>query len=532
MVLILSGSSVGISRYFLKDKGFLFNPMMNFPEGWNLSTTDTALAAALPGVPFSAIFGPIAGFNIAMWITFVLSGLAMYIWVYHYTKSWQPALLAGTIYAFLPFRIAHFDAGHLNLSATAWFPFYFLGLYEILRAGQKFKWGFGLVCALALGLIGLSSMYYLYFTVLMTILFVLGFILFQNRRIFLDIRFWLRTFIIALISAPLLYVALKPFLTLSGQGGLADRSLDYANRYSASPTDFLTPASSHFLFGKWISSVLDRSLWIESSLYIGIITLFLIICAVIWRKKSEYKSLIAIGLLIMFGAFILALGPSLHWNNQQVIINSSWLGTENATIPLPTLLLFKYLPFFSKMRAIMRIGFFTLLFAAFIAGLGTDLLLKQLNNRQIKWIIPLLICLILFDFYPGSFGGNIQKIQARPVDHWLATQPGNGALVQMPFVKSTDQDQIFYTLTHNKPITAGFFNANQPAQFQYLAPILENFPDQKSVDTLKEYRVEYILIDPLDYPEYGTVEAKMFDLGLEKRTEQSGISVYGFADAP
>jgi len=81
-------------------------------------------------------------------------------------------------------------------------------------------------------------------------------------------------------------------------------------------------------------------------------------------------------------------------------------------------------------------------------------------------------------------------------------------------------------------ITAGFFNANQPAQFQYLAPILENFPDQKSVDTLKEYRVEYILIDPLDYPDYGTVEAKMFDLGLEKRTEQSGILVYGFADAP
>ena len=195
----------------------------------------------------------------------------MYIWVYHYTKSWQSALLSGTIYAFLPYRSAHFAAGHLNLSATAWFPFYFLGLYEILRAGQKFKWVYGLVCAMALGLIGLSSMYYLYFTVLMTILFVLGFILFQNRRIFLDIRFWLRAFITALLSVPFLYVALKPFLSLSGQGGLADRSLDYANQYSASPTDFLTPASSHFLVGQWISSVFDRSLWIESSLYFGTI---------------------------------------------------------------------------------------------------------------------------------------------------------------------------------------------------------------------------------------------------------------------
>ena len=61
---------------------------------------------------------------------------------------------------------------------------------------------------------------------------------------------------------------------------------------------------------------------------------------------------------------------------------------------------------------------------------------------------------------------------------------------------------------------------------------MENFPDQKSVDTLKEYRVEYILIDPLDYADFDTVEERMFELGLVKRSEQSGILVYGFADAP
>lgn len=520
-------------QVFLSGQGApFFNPLMNFPEGWNLSTTDTALAAALPGTPFSALLGPIAGFNIAMWITFVLSGFAMYFWVYHYTKSWQSALLSGTIYAFLPYRIAHFDAGHLNLSSTAWFPFYFLGLYEILQSNQKINWRYGLICGLALGLIGLSSMYYLYFTVLMTFLFLIGFVIFQNKRIILESRFWLRVLIIGLISSPFLFVALKPFFSLSAQGGLADRSLDYANQYSASPTDFITPASSHFLFGKWISFIFDRSLWIESSLYVGSITILLILCAVFWSKKSEHKKLIAISLLVMGSAFILALGPYLHWNNHQVIVDISWLGIENASIPLPTLLLFKYLPFFSKMRAIMRIGFFTLLFAAFIAGLGSDLLLKQLRSGQRNWIVLLLIGLVLFDFYPGSFADNLQKIQARPVDQWLATQNGNGAVVQMPFLKSTDQDQIFYTLTHHKPITAGFFNANQPPQFQYLAPILENFPDEKSIATLKEYRVEYILIDRKDYPQFGLMEQKMLDLGLEKRTEQAGILVYGFSDAP
>lgn len=517
---------------FLEGKGVpFFNPMMNFPEGWNLSTTDTALASALPGVPFSALFGPIAGYNIAMWITFILSGLCMYIWVHHHTKSTNAALIAGTIYAFLPYRIAHFDAGHLNLSGTAWFPLYFMGLYEVLLSTKKFPWGYMVTTALSLGLIGLTSMYYLYFTILMTVIFVSGFLLFQNWRVLVKPIFWLRIAIIAIFSAPLLFIALKPFVSLSGQGGLANRTLEYANEYSASPTDFFTFASSHFLFGKWISSVFDRSLWIESSLYIGTITIILIILAFIWKKKSEHKALIGTSLLVIITSIILALGPSLHWNNQQVFLNIPWLGLENASIPLPTLLLFKYLPFFSKMRAIMRLGFFGLLFGAFLAGFGAQLLFRKIPSKSHRWFTVLIIGLVLFDFYPGSFQNSIQKIEARPVDFWLAEQPGKGAVVQMPFMKSTDQEQIFFTLTHKKPITAGFFNANQPPQFQYLAPIMEHFPDQKSIDTLREYKVEYLLINPTDYPNFKDVETKILLLGMELKTEQSGIRVYGFSDA-
>ncbi|MHB8133035.1 MAG: hypothetical protein ACYDH1_02325 [Anaerolineaceae bacterium] len=517
----------------LEGKGVpFFNPMMNFPEGWNLSTTDTTLASALPGVPFSALLGPIAGYNIALWITFILSGLSMYIWVHHHTKSSKAAIIAGTIYAFLPYRIAHFDAGHLNLSGTAWFPLYFMGLYGVLNSDKKYPWGYIVTTAISLGLIGLTSMYYLYFTILITIVFVLGYFIFQNWRVILKPVFWISAVITSILSIPLLFIALKPFVSLSDQGGLANRTLEYANEYSASPTDFFTFASSHFLFGKWISSVFDRSLWIESSLYIGIFSFILVILALVWKNKSEHKALIGISLLVMLTAFVLALGPSLHWNNQQVFLNLPWLGKQNVDIPLPTLLLFKYLPFFSKMRAVLRIGFFALLFAAFVAGLGANLLLRKFQLKTQYWITALLIGLVLFDFYPGSFQGSIQKIEARPVDFWLAEQPGNGAVTQMPFSKSTDQEQIFFTLTHHKPITSGFFNANQPPQFQYLAPILERFPDQKSIDTLREYQVEYILINPVDYPKFIDVETKMLQLGMELRTEQSGIRVYGFSDAP
>jgi len=179
----------------------------------------------------------------------------------------------------------------------------------------------------------------------------------------------------------------------------------------------------------------------------------------------------------------------------------------------------------------MRIGFFALLFAAFAAGFGADLLLRKFPSKFHRWLTFLIICLVIFDFYPGSFQNSIQKIEARPVDFWLAEQPGKGAVVQMPFMKSTDQEQIFFTLTHKKPITAGFFNANQPPQFKYLSPIMERFPDPKSIDTLREYQVEYLLINPFDYPNFKDVETKMLLLGMEFKTEQSGIRVYGFSDA-
>lgn len=503
-----------------------FNPMMNYPQGWNLSTTDTSLAALLPSVPFSMLLGPVAGYNIGMWLSFVFSGLAMYIWVHKYTQSAAASLVASVIYAFYPNRIAHFDAGHLNLSATGWFPLYFLALYEVLRSKEKFNWGWMVTCAVALGLIAFTSMYYLLFTLLMTLVFVGGFVLFEQRAVVLVLLkqpgTWLRAVVTAALSAPLLYLALRPFLALSAQGGLANRSLEYMNIYSASPTDFLAPASSHFLLGGWISSIFDRSLWIEGSLYIGLFTMVLVVLASVWRKDTPYKPLLYISLLVMLAAFVIALGPTLHWNNEQVQLNGN-------PIPLPSLWLHKYLPHFAKMRAIMRMGIFTLLFAAFAAGLGADLLLKRIRPHWHNAAAAGLIFLVLLDFYPGPYTGQVQRVEARPVDYWLAQQPGMGAVVQMPFSRSVDQDLVFYALTHKKPFTGGFFNANQPPQFLYLQPILERFPDEVSVNTLREYKVEYILIAPQDYTDFPALQASLLAFGLQPLTQQGGVWVYGFA---
>ncbi|MBA4384474.1 MAG: hypothetical protein C0410_07035, partial [Anaerolinea sp.] len=339
-------------KVFLEGQGHpFFNPLMNYPQGWNLSTTETALASALPGVPFSWLLGPIAGYNIAMLITFALSGFFMYLWVRDLTRSNSAALLAGTIYAFSPYHIAHFVVGHLNLCGIQWFPLFFWGLTKILSAGYKFEWKFVLLTGLSLGLIGFTSMYYLYMTFIFTLLLVILYLCFTKFKSLRNKYFWFNLLAAVLISLPFLYYSLRPFINLSDSGVLASRSLEYASMYSASPTDFFLPATDHFLLGRFFSRGFDRSLWLESSLYIGFTALILAILAIVKRKNSVHKALVLTSAIIIVVSFILGLGINLHWNNQDVVwqipvfLQPLFHKTETL-IYLPAAWLFNNLPFF------------------------------------------------------------------------------------------------------------------------------------------------------------------------------------------
>lgn len=517
-------------QVLLEGKGRLFfNAWMNYPQGWNLSTTDTTLASALPGVPFSALWGPVAGYNIAMLLTFVLSGYFMYLWVRSLTRSEGAALFAGTLYAFLPYRMAHFISGHLNLSGTQWFPLYFMGLYSLLKA-EKRDWKAVLLTAFSLGLIGFTSMYYLYMTLLLSVVLVIGYLLLAKFKPLRSKTFWINVLLTVALSLPLVLASLKPFLDLSDSGGLASRSAEYASMYSASPTDYFLPSSDHFLFGGPLSQVFDRSLWMESSLYISLTGLVLCLAALIWNKRSEHRKFIWAALLVILSAVILSFGINLHWNNQTVVWQipeflQPLLHRTETQIPLPANWLFLHLPFFDKMRALMRFGLFALIFTTVLAGIGLDLLLKKFTRRGQILLTAGCILLVLFEFYPGSYTSQLTQPQPRAVDLWLAEQP-DGALVQMPFSESVDQVQLYYTLTSKKAFVGGFFNANQPAQYQAVRPILDQFPSHDSIITLRDLEVKYIVIDQAAYEDWTKIEAQLENESLVLLKTLDGQAVY------
>jgi hypothetical protein len=224
------------------------------------------------------------------------------------------------------------------------------------------------------------------------------------------------------------------------------------------------------------------------------------------------------------------MGTDLHWNGAPVeiptpaFLQSRW-DKPTLPIPLPGWVLFKYFPFFAKLRALMRFGIFVLLFICAAAGLGTAEVLKRLSPRWKKAAAAGLILLVLFDFYPGPYT-EFTTVQARPVDTWLSQQPGDGAVVQMPFSIAEDQEHTYYTLVHGKPYVGGFFNAFPPAQYKRVKPILMNFPDKASVELLRELKVRWVLVDENQYCDWNKTKGMIERFGFNLEAEPGGMAVF------
>lgn len=508
-----------------------FDPYLNYPKGWNLASTDITPAMVALALPGSLLFGPTWGYNFSMLLSFVLSGWGMYLWIRDLTKDNLAGLVAGMIYGFIPFHMAHFIVGHLSLSGLQWFPFYFWGLYKLLEQ-DKFFWKPILLASISIFLIGMTSPYYVYMTILMSGVFILGFVLFKGYKRLKDLAFWKSILVFGLFATALVGISMLPYLRLNAQGGLATRSVDYASRYSASPTDFFIPSIHQFLWGDWVVKNFSYGMSHESTLYIGAVALVLAIIACWKRRKLAHPGLLGIAVLVALSAFILALGINLHWLGKTIvslprILQPIFHRTKMPQFYLPAYYLFRYLPFFSKMRVLMRFGLFTLVFTSLMAGLGAYLLLNNHSSTTRKWIAAGLLVLVFIDFYPGPIA-DIKPIENDPASVWLATQPDTGSVAVFPFISESDQGQVYDTLIYQKPFLGGYFNANQPDQYTRIGPVMQGFPSLQSVDLLKQLDVAYVVVYSVEYSDYPTVDQTIQSLGLRLLQVCNSEYVYGF----
>jgi len=487
--------------------------LLNYPYGYQLALTEIAPLQVLVALPLTLIFNnPVLGYNFAMLSTFILSGIFMFYWIRHLTGSIPASLVAGTAYAFLPYHFAHMLSGHLNLVAIQWFPLYFWGLFEIFSS-EEFSWKNCGLFAVGLSGIALSSQYYLFMTLFVSL--VLLIIILIRKRFKLHWETWKSFFISGLISLPALLVGIIPYY-LVHRGGDTTRPITDVMTYSASITDYLLPFTKNPLFGEWVSSRFPRNLWGESTLYLGLPILMLAIFAWLNRRSSTQSKTISYITWIAVVAFVLSLGTNLMWMEQPLVLKTpAWLNifikTETFYIYLPGYLLYQYFPFYDMMRAWMRYGMIVMLMVCALAGVGVHALLRKVKTRFRAPISLIILALVIIDFSVTPL--SLAQIAPRLVDVYLSDQP-YGAQVQLPLAQSYDPRTIYFTLINQKPLL-GQMNTYPSHRYFQLEPILSQFPNETSVQRLRDENITYVLVDQSSLQSGSSNTKNLSTLGVE-----------------
>jgi hypothetical protein len=544
--------------FFDLGQGPFFVPQLYYPYGYPLAFGEITPSHTFLYLPITAFAGPVLAYNLAIILSFVLSGFFMYLFVSEFTGSRTAGFISGLIFAFLPYRMARI-AGNLPLVDTQWLPLFLFFLERFIRNRRWFSLaGSGLCFALA----SLSSWYYAMMLAILTPIYF--FARLQRYKLKLIIRPLLGGSLVFLFVA---VVLVGPFLIPHFALHSTDSTtvpLDEAAFWAADITSFLIPNPRNFLWGDWVQANLTpfpEGLPYEYILGFGYIPLILALYG--WRHAS--KDLKTGWRWWFWAALLLSLGPVLKVLNHVVAIplphdlvagyNNllNWIGLHSVVgetfsladpdklvITGPALYARWLIPGLGDLRSWGRFAFLAAMTVAVFAGFGFDRFLRheiKSGRYGVRWAIVIVVILVLFEFYPGP--AQLIKPGPRDVDRWLANQPIEGTIIQMPLSSALSGPQHYYSIHHGQSVASGY-GTYLPILFENKYPQLQDFPSPESLDVLRNWGsdvpgartgISWILIDEKEVAANDPLWTQLINQNtLELVTIQDGVRVYRFTE--
>lgn len=127
----------------------LYTTHLHFPLGVNgMWNTPVPVLAALFS-PITLTAGPVAAYDVAMVLGPVVSALALALALGVWIERWWPRAVAGLLYGFSPFAIAHTSVGHLNLVWAVLPPVLLWVVHALLVVPEPRPWRTGVLAGLA-----------------------------------------------------------------------------------------------------------------------------------------------------------------------------------------------------------------------------------------------------------------------------------------------------------------------------------------------------------------------------------------------
>ena len=450
-----------VAHQLPRDPVHLFDANILYPERHTLAYSDPLIVQGVLGAPLLwAGWSPVLAYNIVLILGFALTGWTTCLVVERWTGRKLAGILSGTLVAFNAFsltRLPQIQDLHLEF-----FPLVLFALDRLLDA-PRMKHALQLAGWYVLQ--ALTGQYLLAFTAISAVVATLARPFeWIGPRFKPAARAVLLSAIVALL---LLTPVLLPYWYARAEVGLG-RSLEETAMYSAEVTDYFATG------GRLHEAIWSRRFFQGDALFPGVTALFLAGAALfsgVAFKDHRARMAAAIALV----TFALSFGPGLFLYR--------WL--------------YVVFPLMSGIRGAVRFGQITLVAIGLLAGFGLARFIDRLHARPAMLLGGALILTANIEACRSPLGYFEYRGIPAIYDE-LDNLPSDAVLVWIPFPSSGQWHlnapfMLVSTRTFHRMLN-GYSGFKPPSYYNH-ANALASFPDERSVEYLKQTGVTHVLVD-------------------------------------
>lgn len=282
-----------------------FEAPILYPGKHALAYSENMLGVALLMLPF-AWLAPPAVHNIAMLAGFALSGYGAFVLARLLTRATTPSLVAGVLYAFVPFKWDHLS--HVQIISSEWLPLLLAALIFYRRSPSRIR---AALFGAAFLMNGLTNVYWLLFGSVAIAITMMFFAAFDGWRTYA------RALIALGIAALILVPVLVPYQLVAHEYGMTRRSGE-SLASSANLLDWFVASGRSAVWGRLAPESWRHA---ERAVFPGLLMIALPLLALFTRNAGESKRRSRMVAMIAFRGFdvpmmLLAIGAIVYYRSR------------------------------------------------------------------------------------------------------------------------------------------------------------------------------------------------------------------------
>jgi hypothetical protein len=429
-----------------------------YPSPGVFAFSENLLGLAPIAAPVIAItHSPLAGYNAAFLLSYLLSGMGAYMLAFVLTRRHDASFVSAVAFAFAPYRLSHTQ--HLQLLSSYWMPVAIAALHQYVAAP---RWRWAALFAVSWLLQALACGYYLFF---LTIFVVLWLAWFGSGH--LSRREWTRLIATWFAAGCLIAPVLLGYRSIHARYGFKRSPVEVVN-YSADVAGLWSASPDSLLWGR----LLRTGVGDESEIFPGLTLVLLLMAGLALRRIHVAQRLRAPGSFYFVAAllmWVLALGP-----------RPALLGTPLGLAGPYTLLM--GLPGFNGMRVPARLWMLSVLCLAVLAGF----VIARIESRRTRRLVAAAATVgLLLDGWPRAF-----PMVAAPAMRITTT----AAQVRLGVpLRENETETMYGAIAQARPVFNGYSGYYAPQHFamrylleRYDPRILDRLAATESIEVIVE----------------------------------------------